>query len=142
MPTIEAGPSTKRSKNEIAPLNENLPDKPRHCIFISGMGGNHAGLTGIREGLKEAYGGEENVTGFNSIFSTDKPNPHRFEQIADSIAYHLDEGQLDIVVHSLGAAELYMALKALKKRNENYFDDHERNEKLHIILVGPSGVSR
>jgi hypothetical protein len=123
---------------------ENLSSNPkRHCIFISGMGGFHDGLSGIRKGLKEAYGGEENITVFNSIFSPDQPNPHRFEQIANSIAYHLEKenGQLDIIVHSLGAAELYNALKVLKRSDKNYFKNAERNKNLHIILVGPSGSS-
>jgi hypothetical protein len=136
MSSIEAGPS-----NPNIP-SEGLSNNPeRHCIFISGAGGYHDGLKGIREGLEKPYGGSENVTVFNSIYSPDQPNPRRFEQIADSIKHHLSKGQLDIVVHSLGAAELYRALKELKERDKNYFEDNERNKKLHIILVGPSGSS-
>ena len=114
----------------------------RHCIFISGMGGFYSSLRRLREGLDEAYGGSKNVTVFNSIYSSDQPNHRRFEQIADSIAYRLEDGPLDIVANSLGATELYRALSVLEEIDENYFGNRERNENLHIILVGPSGSSR
>jgi hypothetical protein len=113
----------------------------RHCLFISGMGGSHDRLGKIEYGLGKSYGGTKNVTIFNSIYSSDNPNPHRFYQIADSINYHLEKGNLDIVVHSLGATELYSALKMLKQKKE-YFNNIDRNKKLHIVLLCPSGTSK
>jgi len=122
----------------ICRIEEEVNPK-RHCLFLSGGMGTYAGIRGIQEGLEEQYG-VGNVDIFNSVFSTDRQNPKRFEQMADLIQKHA-KGGLDIVAHSLGAAELRKAIEIVKKRDETFFDRKENAENLHIALVSPSGFS-
>lgn len=128
----ELGPSVHRLETEASP-------KP-HCLFLSGGRGTYAGIRGIKEGLEQQYG-VGNVDVFNSIFSNDPQNPKRFEQMADNIQEHAKEG-LDIVAHSLGAAELRKAVRIIKKRDEAFFSRKENAENLHIVLVSPSGFNK
>lgn len=111
-----------------------------YCLFISGGMGTNAGVRGIREGLEKAYGAG-NVEVFNSILSPDPQNPKRFERMADFIQLHSKEG-LDIVAHSLGAAELSKAIKIVTDKNPNFFDDKSNSTNLNIILIAPSGFNK
>ena len=130
--TSKTGESQGESGKEIV-------GQKQHCLFISGGMGTYAGIRGIKEGLEQSYGvGKVEV--FNSVFSKDPQNPNRFEQMADAIQKHAGEG-LDIVAHSLGAAELRKAIEIVKKRDETFFDRKENAENLHIALVSPSGFS-
>ena len=118
-------------------LGKEVVSQKPHCLFISGGQGTYAGISGIKEGLEQQYGiGKVEV--FNSVFSKDPQNPNRFEQMADTIQKHAGEG-LDIIVHSLGAAELRKAIEIIKKRDAAFFDVEENTENLHIVLVSPSG---
>jgi hypothetical protein len=119
---------------------EKQEKQKKHALFISGMKGTDNDLLRIGSGLRGEYGGE-NVTMFNSIFSTDTPNRQRFETMADVIQERAATG-LDIVVHSLGAEELRRAVKILKKRDKEFFDKLENAENLRIVLVAPSGFSQ
>lgn len=110
------------------------------CLFLSGGMGTYARIQGIKEGLEKAYGLDQ-IQVFNSIFSTDRQNPERFIQIADFIQSHAKEG-LDIVAHSLGAAELRRAIEIVSKRDKTFFDKKENTEKLNIVLIGPSGFAK
>lgn len=112
----------------------------QYCLFISGGMGTNAGVKGIKEGLERQYG-SGNVEVFNSILSSDPQNPKRFEQMADFIQAHSKEG-LDIVVHSLGAAELRKALKIVEDRNANFFNDRNNSDNLSILLIAPSGFNK
>lgn len=124
---------------EWEPAREVVGQKP-HCLFIAGAWGTNAGIRGIKEGLERSYGvGKVEV--FNSIFSTDPQNPNRFEQMADNIQKHVKEG-LDIVTHSLGAAELRRSIKKITEKDPTFFDRKENTENLHIVLVSPGGFNK
>lgn len=113
-------------------------DQKLHCLFISGGMGTNAGISGIKEGLEKQYGVRK-VEAFNSVFNFQDPqNPNRFNEMADFIQKHAREG-LDIVAHSLGAAELKKAIDKVKKRDEAFFENEENTKNLHIILIAPSG---
>ncbi len=112
----------------------------RRCLFISGFGGSYAGIRGIEEELEKAYGGEK-VKVFNSIYSSDPKNPQRFNQMAKFIMSHAAEG-LDVVALSLGAAELRKAIRVIKKKKKDFFNDSKNFKNLHIILVSPSGFNK
>ena len=89
----------------------------RHCLFVPGMTATNAAMTaelGIKSGLAKAYGGSENVTVFNSIVSTDEPNPERFNHMADVVMSHAKSG-IDVVAHSLGSEELRRVLCARRR---------------------------
>jgi hypothetical protein len=111
-----------------------------YCLFISGISGTYAGIRGIKEGLERQYGAG-NVKEFNSVVSSDPQNPRRFEQMADIIQERAKSG-LDIVAHSLGAAELRKAIVILNKRDNNFFNNKENAENLQIVLVSPAGFSK
>src|SRR5882724_1309688 len=118
--------------------------KPRHCLFIPGMNATNSGIAaelGIGPSLANAYGGVENVSVFNSIISTDKPNIERFTKMANVIKEYSETG-LDIVIHSLGAAELYKVIQLLKREDPKFFKDQKRKENLHFVMIGPSGSSK
>ncbi|MBI4089633.1 MAG: hypothetical protein HY424_02905 [Candidatus Levybacteria bacterium] len=115
---------------------QKAPPKP-HCLFISGGTGTYAGIRGIEKGLEVSYG-DRKVDVFNSIFSTDPPNPKRFEQMADVIEDCAKDG-LDIIAHSLGAAELKKAIDVVKKRDKAFFENRENTSNIHIVLISPSG---
>lgn len=137
----ENGPSFSEIRLEVAgqePAKENENIRTPHCLFISGAKGTNAGMRGIKEGLENQYG-IGRVEAFNSVLSSEDPkNPERFEQMADFIQSHAREG-LDIVAYSLGAAELKKAIDIVKKRDGTFFDNKENTQKLHIILISPSG---
>jgi hypothetical protein len=115
-------------------------DTNGYCLFLSGGTGTNAGIQGIREGLEKAYGVGE-VAIFNSVLNFEDPqNPERFEQMANIIQFYAKYG-LDIVAHSLGAAELKEAIDVIEKRDPTFFDNKENVEKLHIMLIAPSGFS-
>lgn len=135
----EGGPSFPPDigKSQIESGKEIVGQKP-HCLFISGGQGTYRGIHGIKEGLEKQYG-VGRVKTFNSAFNFQDPqNPNRFNEMADFIQEHAKEG-LDIVAHSLGAAELKKAIERIKKREENFLDNKENTENLHIILISPSG---
>jgi hypothetical protein len=127
------------------PLNELLykeGDTNDYCLFISGGTGTNAGISGIKDGLEKAFGVGK-VAMFNSVLNFEDPqNPERFEQMADIIQSCAKKKiGLDIVAHSLGAAELKEAIDVIEKRDPTFFDKKENVEKLHIILIAPSGFS-
>ena len=128
---------TPFSNNELKPSPELINRKP-HCLFISGGMGTYAGIRGIKDGLEQQYGiGKVEV--FNSVFNFEDPqNPNRFEQMADNIQEHAKEG-LDIVAHSLGAAELKKAIDVVKRRDKTFFENKENTENIHVVLIAPSG---
>jgi hypothetical protein len=131
----ELMPSQKLFDKEITSVN---PEQ--YCLFISGGTGTNAGIRGIEEGLEQQYGVGK-VKAFNSILNLeDSQNPERFEQMADFIQSHSKEG-LDIVAHSLGAAELKKAIDVINKRDKTFFDKKENVKNLNIILISPSGFS-
>ena len=119
---------------------EFVGQKP-HCLFISAAMGTNAGIEGIRKGFEDEYGGERNVDAFNSILNPkDSKNLERFDQMAEIIQKHAKTG-LDIVVHSMGAAELQRAIKRVKRKDSTFFERPENTQNLHIILVSPSGFN-
>lgn len=121
-------------------LGKEAVGQKRHCLFISAAWGTNAGLREIKDGLGKAYG-HENVTVFNSVFSSDTQNTRRFEEIATVIQDNAKKG-LDVVAHSLGAVELLRAINIVKKRDATFFDSAENTENLHITLVSPSGFNK
>ncbi|MBI2613714.1 MAG: hypothetical protein HYW62_02995 [Candidatus Levybacteria bacterium] len=124
-------------KSEVQPSPEVVNLKP-HCLFISGGKGTNAGIRGIKEGLEKQYG-VGRVEAFNSVYNFEDPqNPNRFNEMADFIQEHAKEG-LDIVAHSLGAAELKKAIDKVKARDREFFENEENTKNLHIILIAPSG---
>lgn len=135
--SVESGSGVRDLHQD--PRKESI-QKPRYCLFISGAMGTNQGISAVRGGLEEAYGAE-NVVAFNSILSKDKPNPKRFDQMAEFIVQHAKDG-LDIVVHSLGSVELIKAIKKVKKKDEKFFDKEENKKNLHIILSSPSGFNK
>lgn len=112
----------------------------RNVLFISGMLGHKAGIEPIRKSLQDAYGSESSVRAFNSVISSDRPNPRRFEQMADVIRTQARSG-LDIIVHSLGSTELWRAMKILRKKDPDFFNDPEVKRNLRFVLIGPSGFA-
>lgn len=125
---------------ELGYIPETEVNPKPHCLFLSGGMGTYAGIRGIKEGLEKQYG-IGNVDIFNSVFSTDRQNPKRFQQMADVIQKHA-KGGLDIVTHSLGAVELRNAIRKVLEREKNFFDSRENTQNLHIVLIGPSGFSK
>lgn len=132
-------------QSETLSSREGNPKK-RHCIFIPGMQATNAWMNaemGIGQGLVKAYG-EGNVTIFNSIISTDTPNKKRFEQMSTAIKKQVQQGGVDIAVHSLGVAELSYVLRMIRKDKEDptYFDDQKVKDNLRIVVIGPSGFNK
>lgn len=129
------------ASTEASPIKEK---STRSCVFIPGMQANHSGMRaefGINKALQRFYGKDKVLT-FNSIVSTDSPFPKRFAFMADKIMAKAAEGPLDIAVHSLGATELRKVIKAIKKKNKNFFKNPELKKNLRFILIGPSGFNK
>jgi hypothetical protein len=120
--------------------SDNETVRKPHCLFLSPAMGTDAGLRGVKVELGKNYGPDK-VTVFNSVLSPDPQNPNRFEQMADIIQTHAKEG-LDIVAHSVGAAELRRAIKKVTERDSAFFDKEENRENLQIFLVSPSGFNK
>ncbi len=126
---------------ELGARREREANSKPYCLFISGGMGTNAGIRGIKQGLEQQYGVGK-VEAFNSVLNFKDPqNPKRFEQMADFIQQHAKEG-LDIVAHSLGAAELRKAIEIVKKKDAGFFDNKENTKNLHIVLVSPSGFNK
>ncbi|MEK7571955.1 MAG: hypothetical protein AAB553_06810 [Patescibacteria group bacterium] len=118
---------------------ENQPKAPRHCLFAGGMSATNVGLTRLHNVWGEQYGGKENVSVFNSVVSSDKPDSKRVEKMAGVILAHAGTG-LDIYAHSLGAVEVLRAIEWIEKHVEGFFDDPENTKNIRIELRGPVGV--
>lgn len=136
---IEVVPIHPEPKGEIL-SNKETARKP-HCLFLSGAMVTNAGIAGIKRGLEVEYGVGK-VDAFNSILNLEDPqNLKRFDQMAEVIQNKAKEG-LDIVAHSLGAAELRRAIKKVTEKDATFFDQKENTENLNIILISPSGFNK
>ncbi len=134
---IERGhPAEKMGNFDVA--------KPqRYCVFIPGLGATQADMHakfGIHTALVAKYG-EGNVSTFNSVVSSDKPDPEHFSKIADVIMTQAKIGPIDIVMHSLGSTEFLYIKKIIKKRDKNFFRDPQVKANIRLEKIGESGNS-
>lgn len=131
------------TEHEFRPTETIEGTQPRHCLVLTGMMTNDAGINaeyGLKQGFDKVYGAE-NVIVFNSAISVDTPNPNRYVEMAKIIQDRAREG-LDIVAHSLGAEELRRAIKIVKKRQPDFFTQPDVQENLKIIIDSPSGFNK
>src|SRR6266403_1992311 len=118
---------------------EQGPQNSRKLLYIPGITNSHIrGLTFERAFTKEY--GEGNVMVTNSMISTDAKNPKRWKEMADYIMASAPDG-IDIAVHSLGAVELYRAIKIIEKRDKDFFTRTDK-DKISITLIDPSGFNK
>lgn len=118
---------------------------PRHCIIIPGIQATKKGMfgpLGIHNAFVEQYG-DENVTTFTSLISTDNPNPQHFDEIADAIMERGRMGPLDIVMLSLGSTDFAVPVyKRILRKDRHFFEDPQVKEHINFYIKSGSGSSK